>query len=99
MIEVLKRKKLTIEAFKSKKFQENFLSQIREAVRDVTEGYCMAAALKFKESEHFPTGRELAACVHATKSHSGILLSKFKEWLNQHSKKDAAFRHHCSAFL
>ena len=33
--DILKRKKLTSEAFKSRKFQENFLLQIREANRDV----------------------------------------------------------------
>ena len=92
-------KKLTAEAFKSKKFQENFLTQIREAVRDVCLGYCFAACLQFRESDFFPSNKELAACIRATKSHSSIILSKFKEWIRVNNVEDMTFKHNCSAFL
>ena len=77
--EVLKRKKLTAEAFKAKKFQDNNLSQIREALRDCCHGYCMSACLQFRQSHFFPSYGELANCLRQTGSHSGILLSKFKD--------------------
>ena len=45
LLEVMKRKRLTTEVFKNKKFQENNLVQVREAVRDVCKSYGIAAAL------------------------------------------------------
>ena len=99
VLQVLKRKKLTTEAFKSKKFQENFLTQVREAIRDVCFAYCIAAFLEFRETAHFPSNSELACCVRSTGNHSGVTLSKFKEWLKPCSAADASFNHHSSAFL
>ena len=99
VLEVLKRKKLTTEAFKSKKFQENFLTQVREAIHDVCLAYCIAAFLEFRETAYFPSNSELACCVRSTGNHSGVILSKFKEWLKTCSAADASFNHHSSAFL
>ena len=96
VLELLRRKKLTAEAFKSKKFQENFLTQVREAIRNVCLAYCIAVFLEFRETAHFPYNSELACCVRYTGNHSGIILSKFKEWLKTCS---AAVNHHSSAFL
>ena len=78
VMEVMKRKKLTTEAFKGKKFLENFLSKVREAVRDCCKAYCMAAFVEFRKSGYFPSAHELVNCLHSTKSHSQILLTKFK---------------------
>ena len=78
VLEVLKRKKLTTEAFKSKKFQENFLTQVREAIHDVCRACCIAAFLEFHETAHFPSNSELACCVRSTGNHSGVIFSKFK---------------------
>ena len=79
--DVLKRTKLGTEAFKSRKFQENFLLQIREANRDVCFGYCIAACIQFRESTFFPSNFELAQCMKSNGNHSDIMLKRFKQWL------------------
>ena len=96
--DVLKRKKLTSEAFKSRKFQENFLLQIREANRDVCLGYCIAACLQFQESVFFPSNSELARSMKANGNHSYVILSRFKEWLSKGCAEDVAFKHHSNTF-
>lgn len=97
--DLLKRKKLTTEAFKSRKFQEHFLIQIREANRDVCFGYCIAACLEFRESRYFPTNADLAQSMKSDGNHSDVLLVHFKKWLKESSTNDVAFKHHSSAFL
>lgn len=92
--DVLKRKKLTAEAFKARKFQENFLLQIREANRDVCFGYCIAACLEFHESRFFPTNSDLAHSMKSHGNHSDIILKRFKEWLKKSSTDDVTFKHH-----
>ena len=77
------RKKLTSEAFKSRKFQENFLLQIRESNHDVCFGYCIAACLQFQESAFFPSNTDLARSMKTNGNHSDIILTRFKEWLNK----------------
>ena len=62
LLHVLKHSKLISKVFKTRKFQENFLSQIREAVRDIATAYGIAAVLVFKESSSFPTNRDLIKC-------------------------------------
>ena len=47
---VLKRPELTKEDFKKKKFAEENLSKIKEAVRDCARTYDLAAVMEFKES-------------------------------------------------
>ena len=96
--DVLKRKKLTAEAFKSREFQENFLSQIREANRDVCFGYCIAACVQFRESTLFPTNSELAQCMKSNGNHSDIMLKRFKQWLQKGCNEDVVFKHHSSTF-
>ncbi len=49
--EVLKRKKITAEVFKKKKFQENNLTKIIEAISDACRSYAIAAALEFVDSK------------------------------------------------
>ena len=46
LLEAMKRKKLTFEVFKNKRFQENNLIQVRETIPDVCKAYGIAAALK-----------------------------------------------------
>lgn len=96
--DVLKRKKLTSEAFKSRKFQENFLLQIREANRDVCLGYCIAACLQFQKSVFFPSNSELARSMKANGNHSYVILSRFEEWLSKGCAEDVAFKHHSNTF-
>jgi hypothetical protein len=58
LLEIMKRKKLIVNAFKKKKFQDGNLLHIREAIRDVSKAYGMAAVLEFLESSHFPPQRQ-----------------------------------------
>ena len=95
LLEVMKRKRLTIEVFKNKKFQENNLVQVREAICDVCKSYGIAAALGFLESDSFPSQQELRSVEDA----SALLLVKFKDCISESSEADVAFRHRASAFL
>ncbi|CAB4036498.1 Hypothetical predicted protein [Paramuricea clavata] len=96
--DVLKQTKLTTEVFKTRKFQENFLLQTREANRDVCFGYCMAACMEFHRSTFFPTNADFAQSMRTSCNHSGVLLSRFKEWVKKSSDEDVTFKHHASAF-
>ena len=96
--DVLKRTKLTTEVFKTRKFQENFLLQTREANRDVCFGYCMAACMEFRRSTFFPTNADFAQSMRTNRNHLGVLLSRFKEWVKKSSDEDVTFKHHASAF-
>ena len=52
----MNRHKLTDEAFKKKrKFQEQNLNHIQEAVWDASCAYCFAAVQEFTKSEEFPS--------------------------------------------
>jgi hypothetical protein len=90
----MRRKRITTEVFKDRKFQENNLVQIREAIRDVCKSYGIAAALTFLESSHFLPKVDLQG-----RDDQGLLiLDKFKEWLKISSTSDIAFKHRSSAF-
>ncbi len=93
--EVLKRKGLTREVFKKKKFQENNLVKVREGINDACRAYGIAAALQFAESNEFPSTEELLK----TSSTTTTILSKFKEWLSKCSENDVAFQHRSTSFL
>jgi len=95
LLEVMKRKKLTTEVFKKKKFQESNLIQVREAIRDLCEAYGKAAALEFSESDLFPSQQEL----QVAEDESVLLLDKFKDWITASSEADVAFQHRATAFL
>ena len=71
---VLKRPKLTVEAFK-KKFSEGNLDRIREAVRDGAKAYGLAAVLEFKELDMYPTEAEISV----SKSHRKPLQTVFDQ--------------------
>ena len=60
---VIKRPKVTHEAFGKKKFQEQNLSRIKEAVRDGGQAYGLAAVQEFKKSSFFPSESALKACL------------------------------------
>ena len=82
---VMKRKKVTDEAFGDKKFQHQNLNRIDEAVRDVSMAYGLAAVQTFKESELFPTQESLVAHEKVHGIHHDLLLNSFKEWIEQQS--------------
>ncbi len=94
LAEVLKRKRLTIEVFKKKKFNESNLTKVREAINDACFSYGLAAAIEFRSSNGFPTNEELKA-----DKNGDLLLSRFKGWLQLSSEVDVAFSHRATAFL
>eukprot|EP00112_Aurelia_sp_Birch-Aquarium-sp1_P001871 Seg12029.2 transcript_id=Seg12029.2/GoldUCD/mRNA.D3Y31 product="hypothetical protein" protein_id=Seg12029.2/GoldUCD/D3Y31 len=67
---VLNRQKLRTEVFKEKKFEQDNYRQIREAVRDCSLSYCIAAAYEFKLSDHFPDPGSLRSCFKKHGSHN-----------------------------
>jgi hypothetical protein len=94
LLEVMKRKKLIVNAFKKNKFQDGNLLHIREAIRDVCKAYGLAAVLEFLESSYFPPESELIG------NNSTLwILTKFKKWISESSASDLAFEHRASTFL
>ena len=93
--EVLGRKKVTDDSFGQKKFQEQNLNRIMEALRDEALG--MAAALEFRVSDSFPSQDLLRRGKRETGSHNLVLLNKFKEWIAS-SKEDASFKYYSQMF-
>ena len=67
IINVLDCKNLTSEVFKERKFNEDNLTKIREAMKDVSMSYGIAETLEFKESQKFPNASELSASVRDDK--------------------------------
>ena len=95
LTQVLKRKSLTCDVFKKKKFQENNLVKVREAINDAYRAYSIAAVVQFAESNEFPSKGEL----RKTTSTTTTVLSKFKEWLSKCSESDVAFQYRSTSFL
>ena len=95
--EVLNRKKIIDESFGKKKFQEQNLGRIEEALRDVSFGIGIAAAVEFEKSTSFPDQFKITNCKRATGYHNDVLLSRFKEWITA-SKKDAYFEYYSQMF-
>lgn len=91
---VMKRSKVTHEAFGKKKFQEQNLSRIKEAVRDGGQAYGLAAVKEFKKSSLFPSESALKACLRQSGSHNHLLLDTFKKWLHGGAMEDESFRYH-----
>ena len=96
---VLKRAKLTTEAFKKKKFSEGYLDRIREAVRDGARSYGLAAILEFKNSDLFPSVDDQKKCIETTGSHTKVFLERFKQWLERSSDSSASFCYRSQLFL
>lgn len=72
---VMKREKVTDDAFGDKKFQHQNLNRIDEAVRDVSMAYGLAAVQSFKASELFPTQASLDAHGKTNGNHHDLLLN------------------------
>lgn len=96
---VMKRKKLTREAFKKNKFSEGNLGRIREAVRDGAKSYGLAAAFEFKNSSFYPDSHMLSQCYHATGNHTKILLQQFKLWICKSNEESIQFNYRSRMFL
>ena len=94
---VMKREKVTDDAFGDKKFQHQNLNRIDEAVRDVSMAYGLAAVQSFKASELFPTQASLDAHGKTNGNHHDLLLNSFNKWIECQSRK-VQFRYHSQLF-
>ncbi len=95
--DVLLRRKIVSESFGEKKFQQQNLNKIEEAVRDISFALEMAASIEFQNSPLFPEKAEIQKCKRATGNHNEILLSNFKKWISS-SKQDAYFQYYLQMF-
>ena len=75
---VMKRPKVIDEAFRARKFQQQNLQRIQEAVRDGAMAIGLAAVQNFKISEDFPSKED-------------FLLKSFKQWLSKCAEQDQSF--------
>ncbi len=96
--DIMNRKNLKKDVFKKRKFQEQNLNNIKEAVRDASQAYGLAAVLEFKASDHFPSKEGLSSSLRKHGNHNLILLNSFKLWLEQCGKGDEAHRYHQQMF-
>jgi hypothetical protein len=96
---VLKRPKLTTDAFKKKKFSEGNLDRIREAVRDGARSYGLAAVFEFKDSDLYPSETDKQQCLRSTGSHTKVFLEHFKRWLERSRNACPSFRYRSRMFL
>ena len=83
---VIKRHNLNDAAFGDKKFQNQNLGKIDEAVRDICMAYGLAAVQLYKKSEFFPTESELTDHLNRFNNHNQLLLETFKRWLAKASE-------------
>ena len=95
---VMKRPKLTREAFKKKKFAEGNLDRIKESVQDGARAYGLAAVMLFKNSELYPDTHMLLQCYRATGCHTQVLLQQFKMWIEQSSMACPSFKYRSRMF-
>ena len=73
LVEIMKRKRLNKDVFKKKKFDDNNLVRVREAIADKCRAYGIAAALEFISSDTFPSSD-----LDKTESVEQLLLTKFR---------------------
>ena len=94
LVEIMKRKRLTKDVFKKKKFDDNNLVRVREAIADGCRAYGIPAALEFISSDTFPSSD-----LDKTESVEQLLLTKFREWVSKSGGADSAFQHRATSFL
>ena len=95
--DVMQRPKLTEEAFRKRKFQEQNLQHIKEAVRDGSCAYGLAAVQEFRVSSKFPSDDDLKTSLRKSGNHN-ILLDMFKDWLKQCGECDESHKYHQQLF-
>ena len=95
---IMNRHKLTDEAFKKRKFQEQNLNHIQEAVRDASCAYGFAAVQEFAKSQEFPSDDDLTTCLRKNGDHNTVLLDRFKKWLQRCSECDDSHKYHQQLF-
>ena len=76
---VMNRPQLNPETFKDKKYEKNNLRHIKDAVRDCSQSYLLAAFVEFHSSNYYPSPRELKKALRKDGNHNNILLTAFRE--------------------
>ena len=94
----MKWRKLKESVFRDKKFQEQNLAHIKEAVRDGVISYEMAAVMVFKMSCYFPSKEFLQKCLQKKRNHNEVLLHSFKTFVNECSDENQNFKYHSEMF-
>ena len=95
---VMKRPKVTDEAFRARKFQQQNLSRIQEAVRDGAMAIGLAAVKNFSTSPEFPSKDDFDEQVALSGNCNKILLESFKHWLSECADKDTSFAYTMQMF-
>ncbi len=95
---VMSRPKLTKEAFKKRKFQDNNLNRIKESVRDGSYAYGMAAVQEFRMSPDFPSNQDLLQNLQKFGNHNQILIQRFKRWLKESAECNQKHQYHQQLF-
>ena len=88
---VMKGHKVVEEAFRARKFQQQNLNRIQEAVRDGALAIGLAAVANFKTSSEFPSKEDLGEHVSVSGNHNDILLKSYKLWVSKCAAKDPSF--------
>ena len=73
----MRRSKLSPEVFKDKKYKEDNLRKIKEAVRDVARSYGIVTVVQFKLSEFYPSPEALRACTWKTGNQNQVMSESF----------------------
>ena len=95
----MRRSKLSPEVFKDKKYKEDNLRKIKEAVRDVARSYSIAAVVQFKLSEFYPSPEALWACTRKTGNQNQVILELIKKFLEFSCSRNNAFKYRSQMFL
>ena len=95
----MRRSKLSPEVFKDKKYEEDILRKIKEAVRDVARSYGIATVVQFKLSEFYPSPEALRACTRKTGNQNQVMLESFKKFLEFSNSHNNAFKYRLRMFL
>ena len=95
----MRRSKLSAEVFKDKKYEEDNLRKIKEALRDVARSYGIATVVQFKLSEFYPSPEALQACTRKSGDQNQVMLESFKKFLEFSNSRNNAFKYRSWMFL
>ena len=95
---VMNRPQLNPETFKDKKYEKNNLRHIKDAVRDCSQSYLLAAIVEFHSSNYYPSPRELKKALRKDGNHNNILLTAFREWLKA-ADKNVSMKYRAHMFM
>jgi hypothetical protein len=95
---IMKRPKLTADAFKKNKFWKGNLCRIREAVADCAKSYGLAAVNEFIESKFYPDANTMSTNFRKNGNHNDVLYNAFMKWVT-HRSSNVSFKYYSRMFL